>query len=92
MDIQVFPNGITIVTYGNGEPYQSPLKCHENNPSMVSYQCSQTGGLVGKVYQTEDEKWWAASAYLEHWMPIEVFTKYNGFLLVNRLYHENNEH
>jgi hypothetical protein len=31
-----------------------------------------------------------ASCYLGHWMPVEVFSKIEGFFFLNNLYKQNN--
>ena len=66
--------------------YKSPLRVYENLPSLVVYKCSQTEAVVGKVYKTPEEKWFLATRYIGHWQPLEVFTKYQGFLFLNSLH------
>jgi hypothetical protein len=72
--------------------YQSPLLIDENMPSIVTYKCAITGELVGKVYRTENGKWWLATSFLDHWMPVEVFSKIEGFFLLNNLHKQKHEH
>jgi len=75
--------------------YQSPLLIDTNLPTVVTYKCAITQVMVGKVYKTADGRWWLASCFVKHWTPIEVFSKIEGFLLLNRLFkidQEKNEH
>ena len=86
MNAQVLSSGRCAVQYGDPRPYTSPLRIHEQHPSVVLYKCSQTGHDVGRVYRTEDNRWYLATRYLNHWQPVEVFAKYEGFLLLNNLH------
>jgi hypothetical protein len=65
--------------------YRSPLRTIVNLPSVVTYVCSLSGHTVGKVYN-RGGKWFLSSIYLEDWRPFEIFTKYQGFLLLNSLH------
>jgi len=85
MDVQDLPSGRKIIRYNRVE-YQSPLLIDENLPSLVTYKCARTGNHVGKVYRNPDGRWWLATCFLNHWMPIEVFSKIEGFLLLNQCY------
>jgi len=77
-----------------GEPveYQSPLMVDENFPSTVTYKCAVTGDYVGKVYKTGDGRWWLSSIFFAHGTPIEVFSKIEGFFLLNNLHKQKHEH
>jgi hypothetical protein len=90
MDIQSFPSGRIHIDYGKPVEYQSPILIDENYPSVVTYKCARTGNYIGKVYKTADSKWWLASCFYNHWTPVEVFSKIEGFLFLNNLYKQNN--
>jgi len=77
--------------YGNPVTYKSPLRIYEKLPSLVVYKCSQTEAVVGKVYKTPEGKWFLATRYIGHWQPIEVFTKYQGFLFLNNLHKQRTQ-
>ena len=77
--------------YGEPVPYQSPLQVTENLPSLVMYADINTTCEVGRVYKTDDGRWYLSTVYLNNWNPIEVFAKYKGFLFLNKL-HSNREH
>ena len=79
-----------MVDYGNSVEYQSPILIDENYPSVVTYKCARTLQHIGKVYKTADGRWWLATCYLNHWHPVEVFSKIEGFLFLNSLYKQNN--
>lgn len=89
MNAQPLPNGRTHVDYGVPVEYQSPILIDENYPSIVTYKCAKTLQLIGKVYKTEDGRWWLATCFLKHWMPIEVFSKIEGFLLLNNVHKQH---
>jgi hypothetical protein len=74
-------------------PYQSSLKVkiEHNFPSIVTYADTKTGREVGRVYKCENGKWWLATVYKNNWRPFEVFTKYGGFLFLNRLNRTHHE-
>jgi len=72
--------------------YQSPLLIDDNLPSLVTYKCAVTRRFVGKVYKTKDGKWWLSSIYLSHGTPIEVFSKIEGFFLLNNLHKKKHDH
>jgi hypothetical protein len=86
MDVQQLTNGKTIVTYGSPMEYQSPLMVDEVYPSVVTYKCAVTRKFVGKVYKTADGRWWLTSVFLPDGNAVEVFSKIEGFFLLNRLY------
>jgi len=91
MNVQYLNSGSIVVVYGEPKPYQSALRIYENHPTLVLYKCSQTGHDVGKVYRSKDGRWYLATRYIEHWRPLEVFAKYEGFLLLNRLHSRPND-
>lgn len=92
MNVQTLPTGRTFVEYGAKVDYQSPILIDENFPSLVTYKCAKTLELIGKVYKTADGRWWLATPFLNHWMPVEVFSKIEGFLFLNNLHKQNHEH
>lgn len=89
MIIQTLPNGKILVEYGEPVEYQSPILIDKNYPSFVTYKCAKTGVMLGKVYQNPDGRWWLATCLLRHWTPIEVFSKIEGFLLLNNLFKQS---
>jgi hypothetical protein len=90
MKVQSLSTGRISVEYGEPVEYQSPILIDENFPSVVTYKCARTLQSIGKVYKTEDGRWWLATCYLNHWQPVEVFSKIEGFLFLNNLYKQNN--
>ena len=90
MKFQSLSSGNTAVVYGDPMPYQSPLLITENLPSLVSYSDSETKCEVGRVYKSEDGRWYLSSVYLNNWSATEVFAKYKGFLFLNRLHSDRN--
>ena len=86
MKVQSLSSGITVVALGEPMPYQSPLLITENLPSIVMYVDSKTKCEVGRVYKSEDDRWYLSSVYLNNWSATEVFAKYKGFLFLNRLH------
>lgn len=92
MDIQELNDGRFVVNYGAPVEYQSPILVDENYPSVVTYKCAVTKQHIGKVYQTLDGKWWLATCFWNHWTPVEVFSKIEGFFLLNNLHKQNKEH
>ena len=76
--------------YGNPAPYQSSLRVMACYPSVVTYSDTRTGEFVGKVYKNDEGKWFLETVYLDSYSPVEVFTKYQGFLFLKKL-HSNNE-
>ena len=92
MNVQSLPTGRTFVEYGDSVEYQSPLLIDENLPSVVTYKCAITREYVGKVYKTADGKWWLSTIFLSHGTPVEVFSKIEGFFLLNNLHKQNHEH
>lgn len=91
MDVQTLTNGRVIVNYGSPVEYQSPILIDENYPTIVTYKCAVTKHSIGKVYRTEDGRWWLATCFWNHWTPVEVFSKIEGFLLLNQLYKINKQ-
>lgn len=65
--------------------YLSPLYIETNLPSVVLYKDLKTQKICGKVYKSQDGRWYLSSEYFNNWHPVEVFAKYEGFLLLNRL-------
>ena len=86
MNVQELPTGRWLVEYGDPVEYQSPILIDENLPSLVTYKCALTGHHIGKVYKTQDGRWWLATPYILHWTPIEVFSKIEGFFFLNNLH------
>jgi hypothetical protein len=66
--------------------YRSPLRVLTQAPSFVTYVDALSGEKIGKVYQREG-KWYLTATYTE-WQTLEVFAKYEGFLLLSNL-HKN---
>lgn len=90
MNVQALPSGRWLVRYDKVD-YQSPILIDENLPSLVTYKCARTGSHIGKVYRNPDGRWWLATCFLNHWMPVEVFSKIEGFLLLNNLRKQQHE-
>lgn len=88
MKLQSLSSGSIVVEYGDPVPYQSPLRIDQCYPSVVTYSDSKTGEYVGKVYKNTEEQWYLRTPYINSDIPLEVFTKYNGFLFLNKL-HKN---
>ena len=88
MNVQYLSTGRWYVTYGEPMEYVSPLMVRDNLPSLVTYINPDNGDFVGKVYRVAD-KWYLASGYLDHWQPVEVFAKYEGFLLLYNLHKQH---
>ena len=91
MNVQDLPSGKKSVSYDKVE-YQSPILIDENLPSVVTYKCAVTLEHIGKVYRKDDGSWWLVTRYLNHWTPVEVFSKIEGFLLLNNLHKQHHEH
>jgi len=91
VNVQSLSSGKWLVEYDKVD-YQSPLLIDENLPSIVTYKCAATGEYVGKVYRTEDQRWWLATIFFAHGTPIEVFSKIEGFLLLHNLHKQHHEH
>lgn len=77
--------------YGDPAPYQSPLRVVECLPSVVVYEDTATGEFVGKVYKDEVGRWFLETTYLNSDLSLEVFAKYQGFLLLNKLHGKRND-
>jgi hypothetical protein len=92
MNVQVLPTGRIFVEYGAKVEYQSPLLIDENFPSIVTYKCAVSMEHVGKVYKTADGRWWLSTIFFSHGTPIEVFSKIEGFFLLNNLHKQKHEH
>lgn len=92
MDFQTLPSGRAFVSYGEPVEYQSPILVDENWPTLVTYKCAITKEPIGKVYKTSDGHWWLATPFLNHWTPVEVFSKIEGFFLLNNLHKQKHEH
>ena len=80
MDIQLLPRGRVKVRYETVD-YQSPLWIVSSSETEVIYAECYQGPAVARVYR-KGEDWYLACAYLNHWQPIETFSKYEGFLLL----------
>ncbi len=91
MNVQVLPTGKIFVEYVKVD-YQSPLLIDECYPSLVTYRCGVTREYVGKVYKTEEGRWWLATIFFSHGTPIEVFSKIEGFFLLQNLHKQHHEH
>jgi hypothetical protein len=89
MNYQNLPTGRTYAEYGDPVEYQSPIIVDENFPSCVTYKCAKSMQLIGKVYKTADGRWWLATCFLNHWTPVEVFSKIEGFLFLNSLHKQH---
>ena len=87
MKFQTLTNGRVLVTYQT-VTYQSPILVDENQPEFVTYLCAVTKQKIGRVYKT-DGHWWLASCYWIHWTPVEVFSKIEGFFLLQTLHKQN---
>ena len=92
MDVQTLNSGRVVVNYGNPVEYQSPLLVDECWPTFVTYKCAVTREYIGKVYKTPDGKWWLTTIFFAHGTPIEVFSKIEGFFLLNNLHKQKHEH
>jgi hypothetical protein len=77
--------------YDNPVPYQSPLRIAECFPNVVVYENSSTGNFVGKVYQDDAGRWFLETIYMNPDLPLEVFAKYKGFLLLNKLHEKHGQ-
>ena len=91
MYVQQTSTGAISTVYGNPVPYQSPLRIAECLPSVIVYEDSTTGEFVGKVYQDDTGRWFLEAVYLNPELPLEVFAKYKGFLLLNSLHSRRND-
>lgn len=67
--------------------YRSPLRVLTQAPSIVIYADALSNETIGKVYQ-KDGKWYVSTLYIGNGQPLEVFAKYEGFLLLSNL-HKN---
>jgi hypothetical protein len=91
MNVQGLSSGIWSVRYDKVE-YQSPLLVDECYPTAVTYKCAVTRKYVGKVYRSDDGRWWLTSVFFANGVPVEVFSKIEGFFLLNNLHKQNHEH
>ena len=91
MKVQSLSSGITVVVLGEPVPYQSPLRIAECFPSVVVYEDNATGDFVGKVYKDGVGRWFLETVYLNPDLPLEVFAKYKGFLLLNTLHEKHGQ-
>jgi hypothetical protein len=85
MVTQPSPSGRVHVTYGAPVGYQSPLWIISSCDTEVVYADHYQGPAVARVYRKGDE-WYLSCVYLEHWQPIETFSKYEGFLLLLNIF------
>ena len=92
MNCQYLSTGKWFVALDKPVEYQSPILIDENQPTLVTYKCAKTLRHIGKVYKTGDGRWWLATCFLQHWTPVEVFSKIEGFMLLNNLHKQNHEH
>jgi len=90
MNVQELSSGRWCVTYDKAE-YQSPLLVDKCYPSVVTYKCGLTREYVGKVYRSDDGRWWLTTIFYNR-IPVEVFNKIEGFFLLNTLHKQNHEH
>lgn len=88
MDVQNLLNGRVSVNYGEPVPYQSPLWIVSESKTEITYAAEYQGTPIAKIY-LKDNEWYLATAYLRHWQPFQVFSKYEGYLLLLNL-HKNN--
>lgn len=92
MNVQYLNSGKWSVTYGEAMEYQSPLMADEVYPSVVTYKCAKTMQHVGKVYKTADGRWWLTSVFLPDGNAAEVFSKIEGFQLLNTMHKQQHKH
>jgi hypothetical protein len=85
MNVTHLTNGRTFVTLGLPVDYQSPLWITSSTETEVVYSESKDSAPVARVYR-KDGEWYLATGYLSHWQPDPTLTKYDGFLLLLRLY------
>ena len=88
MHVQHLTSGKWSVTYDKVD-YQSPILIDENFPSLVTYKCAKTLQPIGKVYKTDTGHWYLSSPYLNEVFPVEVFSKIEGFFLLNNLHKQH---
>jgi len=84
MNVQELPTGRWLVEYDDPVEYQSPLWIVSSCETEVVYAESYQGTTIARVYQ-KDGEWYLSTAYLNHWQPVPVFSKYGGFLFLMRL-------
>lgn len=65
--------------------YRSPLKAPRQTLSRVEYFDATSGDKVGFVYK-KSGLWFLSTKYFNGWEPVEVFRKYEGFLLLHKLH------
>jgi len=88
MNVQNLPTGRISVEYGVRMEYQSPLWIVSHNNTEIIYAETPESGPIARVYKKDDE-WYLTTAYLGHWQPVPVFSKYEGFLLLLNLKKQN---
>lgn len=71
---------------------QSPILVDECYPTFVTYKCGVTNQYIGKVYSTSDRRWWLTTIFFDHGTPLEVFSKIEGFVLLENLHKQGHEH
>ena len=67
-------------------PYRSPLRGRSLSIRETEYSCPKTDKKLGLVYKGEDQRWYLSTKYFMSWQPLEVFSKYKGFLFLNELH------
>lgn len=92
MNTQQLTNGRIVVDYGPPMKYQSSLLVDEVYPSIVTYKCAKTLQHIGQVYKTAGGRWWLTSVFLPDGNAVEVFSKIEGFFLLNTLHKQQHEH
>jgi hypothetical protein len=90
MLLQRLPSGEIQVGYGESVEYQSPLWIISSCKTEVVYSEKPDGQPIARVYK-KDGEWYLSSGYLGHWQPVPTLTKYDGFLLLLRLYKSQKE-
>ena len=65
--------------------YKSPLKAPRQAPSRIEFFDATSEDRVGTVYKNNG-LWYLSTKYFNAGDPLEVFTKYEGFLLLNKLH------
>jgi hypothetical protein len=65
--------------------YKSALKAPWQTPTHVEFFDATSGDIVGIVYKNNG-LWYLSTKYFNAGDPLEVFTKYEGFILLNKLH------